>query len=468
MWSVTRRCATRSRGHTSFSKSWNSVSSDRLSAFAGGFTLEAAKEVTSGADMDALDVEDAITALVDRSMVLASDTEDGTRYRLLETLRQFGEEQLIASGEGGKVQDRHVQWFASFMRDAWTGFWSPDDAPWIRAIGHEFENLRSAVHAAIDNKDRDAVGALLKPLQWWAWQSLRYEVGNWAEAALALIPEPPYARAVAVHLRAQGGRIDDATRLASGMDRSENIDLDEACLQAWARWSVAAVLGSADIDDVIERAVESVVRTGNEAWATTLKSLKATHAVMAGRMDEAKRIAAEALEAAEETGNTTALSWAYFATGRAYSDSDPELALRNLDRSYDLTGRHGIPLVAGIAAAQAATAIVRVGEPGRGRVQLSRALRSFIVSGDLPLLWFCAHDLAFFLIGAGHMEDARAIWEGLGSRPAYAGKHLRDELTELLGDPAENQLSDDELIELIRGVLHDLERDDLESTAQGA
>ena len=441
---------------------------DRLSAFAGGFTLEAAKAVTSGDDMDALDVEDAIAALVDRSMVLASDTEDGTRYRLLETLRQFGEEQLIASGEGGRVQDRHVQWFASFMRDAWTGFWSPDDAPWIRAIGHEFENLRAAVHAAIDNEDRDAVGALLKPLQWWGWQSLRYEVGNWAEAALALIPEPPYARAVAVHLRAQGGRIDDATRLASGMDRSENIDLDEACLQAWARWSVAAVLGSADIDDVIQRAVQSVVRTGNQAWTTTLKSLEATEAVMAGRMDEAKRIATEALEAAEETGNTTALSWAYFATGRAYSDSDPELALRNFDRSYDLTGRHGLPLVAGIAAAQAATAIVRVGEPGRGRVQLSRALRSFIVSGDLPLLWFCAHDLAFFLIRAGHMADARAIWEGLGSRPAYAAKHLRDELTELLGDPGENRLSDDELIEKIRGVLHDLERNDLESTAQGA
>ena len=207
---------------------------DRLSAFAGGFTLEAAKEVTSGDDMDALDVEDAIAALVDRSMVLASDTEDGTRYRLLETLRQFGEEQLIASGEGGKVRDRHVQWFASFMRDAWTGFWSPDDAPWIRAIGHEFENLRAAVHTAIDNEDRDAVGALLKPLYWWAWQSQRYEAGDWAEVALALTPEPPYARAVAVNLRAFGGRIDDATRLASGMDRSENSDLDEVCLQACA------------------------------------------------------------------------------------------------------------------------------------------------------------------------------------------------------------------------------------------
>ena len=54
------------------------------------------------------------------------------------------------------------------------------------------------------------------------------------------------------------------------------------------------------------------------------------------------------------------------------------------------------------------------------------------------------------------------------SRAAYTAKHLRDELTELLGDPGENQLSDEELIERIRGVLHDLERDDLESTAQGA
>ena len=438
---------------------------DRLSVFAGGFTLEAAKAVTSGDDMDPLDVEDAIAALVDRSMVLASDTEDGTRYKLLETLRRFGEEQLIASGEGGQVLDRHVQWFAGFMRDAWTGFWSSDDAPWIRAIGHEFENLRVAVHTAIDNEDRDAVGALLKPLLWWAWQSLRYEAGDWAEAALALTPEPPYARAVAVNLRALGGRIDDAVRLASGMDRSENTDLDEACLQADARWSVAAVLGSADIDDVIQRAMESVAPTANQAWATAHRSIEATAAVTAGRMDEAKRIASEALGAAEEAGNTTALSWAYIATGLAYSDSDPELALQNYDRSYELAERHGLPLVAGMAASQAATIIARVEEAGSRHVRLSRALRSFIVSGDLPQLWTCAHHLAFFLIRAGHLDDARAIWEGLGSRPGYAATHFRDELTELLGDPGEKKLSDDEQIERIRGVLDDLER---KSTAQGA
>ena len=252
------------------------------------------------------------------------------------------------------------------------------------------------------------------------------------------------------------------------MDRSENTDLDEACLQACARLGVASVLGSADIDGVIQRAAESVARTGNQAWATVLKSIEVTFAVMAGRMDEAKRIAAEALGAAEETGNTTALSWAYLAMGRAYSDSDSELAMRNFDRSCELTERHRLPLLGAMGAALAATVIARVEEPGRGRVQLSRALRLFIVSGNLAQLWTGAHNLAFFLIRAGHMDDARAIWEGLGSRPAYTAKHLRDELTELLGDPGENQLSDEELIERIRGVLHDLERDDLESTAQGA
>lgn len=439
----------------------------RLSVFAGGFTLEAAKAVASGDDVNALDVEDAIASLVDRSMLQASDTEDGTRYKLLETLRRFGEEQLIASGEGGQVVDLHVQWFAGFMRDAWTGFWSSDDPPWIRAIGREFENLRAAVHTAIDNEDRDAVGALLKPLYWWAWQSQRYEAGDWAEAALVLNPEPPYARAVAVHLRALGGRIDEAIRLASGMDRSQSGDPDEACLQADAMWSVAAVLGSADIHDVIQRAVESVAPTGNHAWTAAHKSIEATAAVTAGRMDEARRIATEALGAAEEIGNTTVLSWAYIATGLAYSHSDPELALRNYDRSHELAERHGLLLLAGMAESQAAVLIARAEEPGSGHVRLCRALRTFIVSGDLPQLWTCAHHLVFFLTRGGHRDDARGIWEGLGSRCGYSAKHFRDELTELLGDPGENQLSDDELIERIRSALDDLERDDVESSAQG-
>ena len=125
---------------------------DRLSSFAGGFMLEAAQAVAGGDDIDGDDAEDAIASLVARSMVLAVATEDGTRYRLLETLRQFGEEQLVRSGDAARIRDRHVRYFAEFMSRGWTGLWSADDPPWIRAVGREFENLRVAVYAAIDKQ----------------------------------------------------------------------------------------------------------------------------------------------------------------------------------------------------------------------------------------------------------------------------------------------------------------------------
>jgi hypothetical protein len=84
-------------------------------------------------------------------------------------------------------------------------------------------------------------------------------------------------------------------------------------------------------------------------------------------------------------------------------------------------------------------------------------VRSFIHSGDRLQLWTSAHHLAYFLIRAGRMEDARRIWQELGSRPAFAAQHHRDELAERLGPPAESTLSDDELVERIRGVLDRLD-----------
>ena len=123
-------------------------------------------------------------------MVLASDTQDGTRYRLLETLRQFGEEQLVKSGDAVRIHERHVRFFTDYMTRAWAGSGATTIHGGFAAIGHEFENLRVAVYAAIDGRDREALAALLRPHMWWAWHALRYEVGDWAEAALAVEPEP--------------------------------------------------------------------------------------------------------------------------------------------------------------------------------------------------------------------------------------------------------------------------------------
>jgi predicted ATPase len=122
---------------------------NRLSVFAGGFTLDAAVQVVGGDDIDGLDVEDAVAALVERSMLIASPTGDGTWYRLLETLRQFGEERLVETGRSGLFQDRHLAWYVGFADRALVGQYSRNDEPWWRALGREFENLRTATYRAI-------------------------------------------------------------------------------------------------------------------------------------------------------------------------------------------------------------------------------------------------------------------------------------------------------------------------------
>jgi predicted ATPase len=432
---------------------------DRLSLFAGGFTLEAAQDVAGGQDFDDLEVEEAISALVAQSMILAMDAGNTTRYRLLETLRQFGEERLLASGETLDTRQRQVRYFADFMNRAWAGLWSESSSFWIRAIGHEFENLRVAVYTAIDLGDREALGALLKPLHFWAWHSLRYEVGDWAEAALQATPEPAFARSIAVCLRFHGGRPEDARRLVAGLeDIDESADPDMVCLSALGHLCGALASQSPKVSDWMQRAIAGGDRTGNPALATLLKSMQVVFKTMAGEMDAARRIAIEAFEQAKSLGNPITLCEATFFMGRAHADVDPKIALEYFDRVVEIAEREGLPFYAGIAATEAAAASVRVEETDLSVTRLCRALRAFIRSGDRGQLWNSAHHLVYFLSRTGRSREALRIWQGLGSRRAYVSQHYREELMGLIGPPGEGTLSDDELIVQILEVLDRLDR----------
>ena len=392
---------------------------ERLSAFAGGFDLEAAQAVAGDDDLQEGDVEDAVTALVARSMVLATSTEDGTRYRLLETLRQFGEERLVESGDAPRVHERHVRHFAGLMTRAWEGLWSDDDARWIRILGREFENLRLAVHTAVDQRDREALDALLTSVHWWAWHSLRYEVGDWAVAALAVEPEPALARSVAIHLRFHGGRPADALRLAEGLeDPGQGADPELVCRWAWARWDAALAAGSDDAGTWMRRTIEAAQAAGNAARSATVESIEVAFRLMAGEANEARTIARETHERARATGNQASLCWTHFFMGRAHSDPDPKLALEHFGRSVEVAERCGLPLVGGIASTEAAVVIARTEEPERAWPRLSRAIRAFVDSGDRRQLWTSAHHLAYFLARAGREDDARRFWKELGGRQA--------------------------------------------------
>ena len=88
----------------------------RLSVFAGGWTLEAAEAVCAGDGIEDWEILDLLTQLVDKSIVIAEAHGDATRYRLLETLRQYGAEKLAASGEEASRQRAHADWFSRSPR----------------------------------------------------------------------------------------------------------------------------------------------------------------------------------------------------------------------------------------------------------------------------------------------------------------------------------------------------------------
>ena len=76
----------------------------RLAAFAGGFDLDAAQAVGASSDVETYQLVDQLSLLVDKSLVVADDTGDGMRYRLLETVRQYAQEKLGESGEADEVR----------------------------------------------------------------------------------------------------------------------------------------------------------------------------------------------------------------------------------------------------------------------------------------------------------------------------------------------------------------------------
>ncbi|MFO1308394.1 MAG: tetratricopeptide repeat protein [Burkholderiales bacterium] len=114
----------------------------RLSVFAGGWTLEAAEAVCAGAGLDEADVLDLLSRLVDKSLVAM--VADGTRYRLLETVREYARAKLDESGESDDVRTRHLHHYLALAEAARPELNGPRQAEWLDRLDVERENLLAA------------------------------------------------------------------------------------------------------------------------------------------------------------------------------------------------------------------------------------------------------------------------------------------------------------------------------------
>jgi non-specific serine/threonine protein kinase len=128
----------------------------RLSVFAGGLSLEAAESVCLGGCIDATTVLDLLSSLADSSLLASEEGVGGAaRYRLLESLRQYGRERLAERGEDELACGRHASHFASLAERAESELEGPEQGLWLDRLEEEHENFRAAIQWTLDTADAD-------------------------------------------------------------------------------------------------------------------------------------------------------------------------------------------------------------------------------------------------------------------------------------------------------------------------
>lgn len=172
---------------------------DRLSAFQGGFTLEAAEAVSAGGDIAPEDVLDLVGHLVEKSLVGSFETGGGVRYRLLETLRQYARDRLAMREETEAVRQSHAVYFRRLAEDALPHLRGPEETFWLDHLETDHDNLRQALRWTIDAGEIDLAQGLAGTLyRFWMIRSHIDEGRTWLEQVLALSEERSNSRARAL------------------------------------------------------------------------------------------------------------------------------------------------------------------------------------------------------------------------------------------------------------------------------
>jgi non-specific serine/threonine protein kinase len=157
----------------------------RLAVFAGGVDLDAAEGVCAGNDLAAEDVLDLVASLVDKSILVP---EQGTvvRYRLLDTIREYGREKLGETGEYTTLR-RHRDWYADFVARADTDWVGPRQVGWLTRLDREHPNIRAALEFSLSEPGEAPTAQRIATelFPYWLARGLLSEGRHWLDQALA-------------------------------------------------------------------------------------------------------------------------------------------------------------------------------------------------------------------------------------------------------------------------------------------
>ena len=168
----------------------------RLAVFQDGFELDAAEGVCTDESLPAEDLLDHLAGLVDKSVVISETAGDGIRYRMLETLREYGWEKLTESGRLDEIRRRHRDWYGRLVRRAAEDRFSPRQTEWFARLDRELPNLRAALAHGMADPDGANAAVEIAGSLWHLWAGRgRYDEGRaWLDRVLAHRTDPAISR----------------------------------------------------------------------------------------------------------------------------------------------------------------------------------------------------------------------------------------------------------------------------------
>ncbi len=417
----------------------------RCSVFAGGFDLAAACAIADSGDE--LAVLDLLDALVRKSLLVAGQSTARTRYSMLETIRQFAEEQLVGSGEADHTRDAHAHYFAGREDDVLALWDSPRQRETYDWLARELPNLRAAFRWSVDQDNLDTGATIAFYAALLGMCSYTFEPVTWAEELIQPAQAADHRRLVQLCAMAAqcyaAGRVDEAISYIevgqAALERGGYADVPFGC---------EATLGTAyhlkgEPEKTAAMVRQTIARSpGTHTVPRTQLVLALTNA---GACNEARTIADDLLLAADATENPQIKALALNAYAWAYRDADPTTAYGVSRHAMQIAHDSGNRFVEATIFINLSRLAACHGDPIEALDYMVSAVRYYQDSGSFLLITGPLAMIAILLDRLGRYEAAATIMgygDVPGSRLVFtevdsAIAHLR----EILGDQAYESLA---------------------------
>jgi predicted ATPase len=315
-----------------------------LSVFAGGFTLGAAAAVSGEALRDN-DVLALVTALVEKSLLAAESHGETTRFRMLDTIRQYALERLTAAGEEHITRDRHLAWVVALHEQAEAGLHGPGQLAWARTCELELDNTRAALTWAESTGEHERGLRIAGVSRLWQLLGHLTEGRSWLERFLAdRAPCDPRIRAHALYVvgyLAYLQRDLGAARTYLEESLAEHVDMREPAGVLHALGSLSCVAlaegDRAGARRYLTAAPDWARLTDDSVSRARITAMRSRWAVTDGKIGQAAALARESLAGYKKAGDRHGMAAPLERLSEiAYRGGDLQASRAHIEEALDL------------------------------------------------------------------------------------------------------------------------------------